>query len=374
MLRERVELLAREIARAYHGKLKETELELERLPPCRFEVAGKYGDRALTFHVFDGGCVVEGATSRKTVDNYAWHRFARVDRPIKGVLPESAVPVFHSQWYNGGEPTPPPRLDQLVDSIRKFWRDEASRAALLDLRLRSNESLALFPHPMFGDGRPHFYLVHHSPNLVELSRRLDVLKTLYPAIDKDAEVAKRVSDRAYRIKIGAARQLNESVHRFGGSLDAMPVCPNCRTAIHLILTIDTSDKTLELPSLGRREMPIVYCLNCMSWDPLFVDFSSDPLRLVSQAQAEKVNDDSTLEERPVSLVPLGSPNTSVSKVGGAPKWLQGPAIPDCARCDKPMTFFAQLESLRDLSFGDEGVLYAFVCPACMVSATFVQSH
>jgi hypothetical protein len=104
-----------------------------------------------------------------------------------------------------------------------------------------------------------------------------------------------------------------------------------------------------------------------------VDHSGAKLRIVRQETAETVNADEALEERAVSLAPLSSPKGSASKVGGWPAWLQGPAVPDCARCSKPMAFFAQLGSLPTLSFGDDGVLYSFVCLKCGVSASLIQS-
>jgi uncharacterized protein YwqG len=112
----------------------------------------------------------------------------------------------------------------------------------------------------------------------------------------------------------------------------------------------------------------------MSWKPMFVDYSNERLRIVRQEKEKKVNHDPPLRERYVSVVALASPTTLASKVGGAPRWLQGPEIPDCARCGNPMTFFAQLRSLPDLAFGDDGCLYTFVCVGCKVTATFVQSH
>jgi hypothetical protein len=374
---ETIKSLAREIARAYGGKMKRDELGVLGMPVCYFVVKASHRGRPLTFRVFDGGCVVEGATTWKPAVGVCWNRpMERIDRPVKGALPKDAMSVFHAMYLKGGKELPPPGLETLRHELRTIWKDDQSREALLALRLKGNEFLVHLTKPMFSDGRPHFYLVHHSTDLSELSRRLDVMAELFPPVRGGADVAKQVSDRAHRIKIGAAKKgvTSASRHRFGGSLETALICENCRTPIHLILTIDTSDKALRLPKLGRPSLPIVYCLNCMSWDPLYVDYSADALRIVRQSKAEKVNDDAALEERAVSLVPLASPKTSASKVGGSPTWLQGPAIPDCIGCKEPMTFFGQLKSLPTLSFGDDGVLYSFVCPDCKVSATLIQSH
>jgi hypothetical protein len=367
-----VKSFARELARVFRGKVKRDESSgVLGTPDQHFVVKGSHRERPFTFQVFEGGCIVEGATTRKPAYPFTWNcSFERFDRRIDG-LPQGAMPAFHGWYLKGGEELPPPNLEALRDELRAFWDNQQSRAALQSLALRPNEPLLLLRHPMFGDGRPHFYMVHRSTDLAALAKRLEALAEFLPPAPEGAEIANRVSDRAFRIKISA--RAGASAHRFGGSLDTPP-CANCLTPIHLMLTIDTSDTSLRLPKLGRRSLPILYCLNCMSWDFLYVDYSAEALRVVRQPKEEKVNEDAALEERAVSLTPLTSPDTAVSKVGGSPKWLQGPNIPDCARCAKPMMFFAQLRSLPDLSFGDEGTLYAFVCASCKITATFIQSH
>ena len=46
-----------------------------------------------------------------------------------------------------------------------------------------------------------------------------------------------------------------------------------------------------------------------------------------------------------------------------------------AACGEPMTFLAQLDTddRVGVQFGDDGRLYAFVCPRCVTVATLVQS-
>jgi uncharacterized protein YwqG len=56
-----------------------------------------------------------------------------------------------------------------------------------------------------------------------------------------------------------------------------------------------------------------------------------------------------------------------SKVGGYPVWVQDDEIPKCAKCKKPMTFVAQIDSSnhpkadRNINFGDCGSSYVFLC-------------
>jgi hypothetical protein len=228
---------------------------------------------------------------------------------------------------------------------------------------------------LFSAGRPHFYLSHRSLDLSDLSRRLDVLFSFLPPVPPGADVAAQMSDRAYRVKMSkAGKKSRSSPHRFGGTFEGVPPCGNCATPVHLLLTIDTSDPVLSLPDLGGRLVRIVYCFNCASWKPMFVDYSTERLRIIHQEKEAKVNDDPPLDERAVSFAVQTSPTARESRLGGAPTWLQGPEIPDCVRCGKPMAFFGQLRSMPALAFGDSGYLYSFLCTGCEVAATFIQSH
>ncbi|MEK5445935.1 hypothetical protein [Paenibacillus sp. FSL R7-0331] len=58
-------------------------------------------------------------------------------------------------------------------------------------------------------------------------------------------------------------------HRFGGERWKTPVCPNCKTHIHLLLTFDLLDENLsELSNEKSMELPLISCLNCSSyWSP-----------------------------------------------------------------------------------------------------------
>jgi uncharacterized protein YwqG len=63
-----------------------------------------------------------------------------------------------------------------------------------------------------------------------------------------------------------------------------------------------------------------------------------------------------------------------SKLGGSPSWIQMDDTPDCESCEQPMTFALQMNSDSKTSYADMGMLYVFVCPACRLLATVVQSH
>jgi len=62
------------------------------------------------------------------------------------------------------------------------------------------------------------------------------------------------------------------------------------------------------------------------------------------------------------------------KLGGAPDWLQGQAVPACPDCGEEMTFYGQLDSVGDsISLADVGMVYVFVCFDCFTSKSVLQS-
>ena len=63
------------------------------------------------------------------------------------------------------------------------------------------------------------------------------------------------------------------------------------------------------------------------------------------------------------------------QLGGDPLFLQkAPPWPKCASCNKPMTFYGQLDSINDdLIIADCGMVYVFVCLDCNEVSSFIQS-
>jgi hypothetical protein len=62
------------------------------------------------------------------------------------------------------------------------------------------------------------------------------------------------------------------------------------------------------------------------------------------------------------------------KLGGAPEWLQGTAVPTCSDCREAMTFYGQLDSVGDgIVLADLGMIYVFVCFDCFTTKSVLQS-
>jgi uncharacterized protein YwqG len=60
------------------------------------------------------------------------------------------------------------------------------------------------------------------------------------------------------------------------------------------------------------------------------------------------------------------------KLGGDPDWQQGDETPNCS-CSQPMTFYGQLDCIGDeISLGDCGTIYVFVCMDCLETKSVLQ--
>jgi len=210
--------------------------------------------------------------------------------------------------------------------------------------------------------------------------RLQAFASLIQAISGPPPQERRLFEREWLLK-PAAKSGSAANHSLGGKL-AQPVgCPHCGAATNLMAQIDLSDRALPKTPLDRVRLPVFWCLSCLEWDPAFFDISGSVPRPLSaggrkeNAASIKAGEDDLADKR-VMLRPAvaGKKAGHKSKVGGAPAWIQLEAAPDCPRCKKRMAFVLQLTSDSRISYCDMGMLYAFVCPDCRITASLIQSH
>jgi uncharacterized protein YwqG len=63
------------------------------------------------------------------------------------------------------------------------------------------------------------------------------------------------------------------------------------------------------------------------------------------------------------------------QLGGEPNFIQREDYPVCPDCGKPMTFYAQIDSINDdVCLADCGMIYVFVCFDCNKTVSFIQSN
>jgi hypothetical protein len=345
--------LATEIARSFGVRARAGGADAAPgWPATQFAMKVIHRGNPIEIGVFDGGCSVIG---RGRNDDPVFS----LNQPTFGietrVTEVTGLPIalFRSASTS-------------VDRLRAYFDSAETRQWCSKLRLTGDE--------FFAHTRERFYLLHRSLDVAVLRERLDLIAELVPP----PKPVRLVSETAHRIKLGKTIRAaggDGARHRYGGELDPPVICRNCKAPAHLLLTIDPTDAALDLKSLGSAPLRIVFCLDCMSFPSLtYVDQSDAHPRIVHQDAGERHDETPPLELRHVQLAPQASAAGAGSKVGGSPRWIQGPEIPDCISCREPMAFLAQIASTRTLSFVDEGTLYTFVCERCRMMASLVQSH
>jgi hypothetical protein len=344
--------LAQEVARSFGVRARSGgSLGAPGWPATYFDMKVKHGGMTIGIEVSDRGCNVTGSLAGRLPIFSLNQPTYGVEVPAKRV-PELPVPVF---------------LHRRTDEERVF-------AFLLDReRQRIVSKLALAGKEWLLIGSDRFQLVHLATDVGALRERLDLVAQLMPA----PKELRLMSGTAHRIKLGtsAGRAATGAAHSWGGQLEQPAMCLNCHAPAHLMLTIDPTDRSLTLEALGGAPLRVVFCLDCMVFPSLtYVDNSTAHPRIVRQDPAERHNDTPPLELRSITLVEQKSASAGGSKVGGSPKWLQQPEIPDCLTCSESMAFLSQIASTPTLSFVDEGMLYTFVCEKCTMIASLVQSR
>ena len=344
--------LAQEVARSLGVRARRGgSFGHQEWPATYFDMKANRGGLTLTIEVSDSGCNVTGVLSGRPP------AFS-LNRPTHGIKAR-------------GKPVGDPPVKLFLQ--RPSDADRVTAFLLASERSEIPSKLALSGDELFAIGTDRFYLLHQSRDVRALHDRLDLIAQLLPA----PTPLRLASDAPHRIKIGKAQPkgAERPRHAWGGTLEPPPICINCNAPAHLLLTIDATDRALGLAALGRDPLRFVFCLDCMVFPSLtYVDHSSTHPRIVRQDPAERHSDTSALEMREVELVPQPSAKGAGSKIGGSPKWVQQPEIPECIACGEPMAFLAQIASTSTLAFVDDGTLYTFVCAKCRMMASLVQSH
>ena len=194
--------------------------------------------------------------------------------------------------------------------------------------------------------------------------------------------------RAFGLRVVDAPPADGPRHKFGGlphglSDDNAPRCVNCPHPLHLLLQVDLSDPQLGVSIPGLSFLHVLACLNSRgSYSTEYRAIRESPaIENLGQIEEQTSRDyPDVLPERRVELVPLAGPQPDEDdkrhQLGGTPFWVQSSYSPACRTCGKPMKVFAAIDTDDTLaiSFGDMGMLYAYVCPECFVLATTAQYY
>lgn len=185
-------------------------------------------------------------------------------------------------------------------------------------------------------------------------------------------------------------QLHHAGH-MGGPLDAL--CGSCHAPLQRLLQTDAAALQPGAPG----EVTLGLCLDCCGWeDPPVRFYRHDAAGLPSCHPSQHLEvpatptDSGDLMRAEVGLAAMdamrwqqqdwGQSNhrQNLSRVGGAPSWVQSAWYPACIDCGEEMPFVMQLDSTLPttaegtLLWGSGGMLYTFWCATCRVSGHFWQ--
>lgn len=259
------------------------------------------------------------------------------------------------------------------DAVIRFCRVPQNEEDILMLGLDKSE------YVLFSANEIWLGIKQSEIEIVE--KRLSILGRLFNR-NRKHNLSKSFSADAFAILLQNSRSEN-CPHFFGGQLMSMPICCNCNTALHLLVTIDLIDSALAFPSIGTPIFRVVTCLNCDAvTSPLFLSFANGNLRVLEQRSGQSFGDfPRYFKELDIKLAQILSQtheqqDTPRHRLGGSPEWIHGPEVPLCVECGKAMSFIAQVDTddSAGIQFGDDGMLYVFICEQCEILASFAQSH
>jgi uncharacterized protein YwqG len=211
----------------------------------------------------------------------------------------------------------------------------------------------------------------------------------------------------YRLTIDweAASTASAYANKYGGLPSngaKLCTCKGCGHHHHLLFQIDLTDPNLSYLGLDSSDYLFIFtCLNCASYEKVM------HYRLNDRGKEIVVLQDTPgvfvrqypdcLDEHPVSCRHLKHDEYPVTEevlssllsregkhqLGGMPTWIQNKEQISCLDCGYEMEYIAMIDSElylgkdgfreKEHMFGDEGILYVFVCRECGIFAAKAQS-
>ncbi|HEL3831126.1 TPA: hypothetical protein UMX25_004345 [Stenotrophomonas maltophilia] len=229
-----------------------------------------------------------------------------------------------------------------------------------------------------------------------LPRRLHGKRSLHIRFGREQHRAQQADEPSWRKRTWRLHPTwnGGQVHhagQMGGPLEAL--CSSCHAPLQRLLQTDAA----ALQPGASGEITLGLCLDCCGWeDPPVRFYRHDAAGLPSchPSQHREVpntpTDSGDLMQAEVGLVAMDSARwqqqdwgqsnhrQNLSRVGGAPSWVQSAWYPACIDCGEEMPFVMQLDSTLPttgegtLLWGSGGMLYTFWCAKCRVSGHFWQ--
>jgi predicted nucleic-acid-binding Zn-ribbon protein len=163
-------------------------------------------------------------------------------------------------------------------------------------------------------------------------------------------------------------------------------CMWCNSPLVCLFDIDLTSQHSSFLGLNGERLKISTCSNCTAFGPIFMQADlKGNFRWCELNQTPKYlpDDIEDFERLPEQMVKISTeqrrPNfaanqflqTTFSQVGGYPTWIQNAEYLDCPKCGNRMQFTGQIDH-EDLQEIGEGLYYAHICKACLITGTNYQ--
>jgi hypothetical protein len=181
----------------------------------------------------------------------------------------------------------------------------------------------------------------------------------------------------------------------GGAMDQAQLwgpaggsCPLCKAPLLSVLRVPAALVPGALRSTAGEVLAVVTCRHCVPLEasPYFVRLGEKPEMVPGEEPRMPIDplpQPGAVEvPQAVAVALVAAPRQAgfmfaveaeLTRVGGAPSWVQNPEVVTCPQCHGVMPFVAQVaDPPGDLWSGDTGMLFAFLCGQCRVVGTLTQ--
>jgi hypothetical protein len=213
--------------------------------------------------------------------------------------------------------------------------------------------------------------VHRYTEAAGCEVRASGIKTLY------SEVCYRLAPTS-----SAAAAIEPKTVRLCDPAPEGESCPICSYPVTVLLDFDAAQIGIQPPRRTSSRLAIVTCDRCVAYRVVCADTTRDAGHwILPQPEHGQPPDGDSSELVPHRAVldhcrkPWEAVDWCIadglSQVGGLPSWIQQPSYPECPTCGHRMPFVGQV-AFEDISDLGEGIVYAFVCERCGLTATTFQ--
>ncbi|OYU45352.1 MAG: hypothetical protein CFE44_07925 [Burkholderiales bacterium PBB4] len=358
-LTARAQSLARALAREFKGRSRRQRIAYAN---SDYEVVAEVAGMRCSFRVFAGGfdLVVHNFRAGPLVASLHLERHDNAAAPkLWGAWKPWGNDAANLPLYYDADTTS-------IQAMQGLMANPQCRTALEQLALGRFEWLVWVP------GHMRFRCQTEGLDLVRT--RMAALASVFEHLSRPLPPP---LFKARALQWGTAG--DPGVHCWGGT-PAQPIaCPTCATPFSRLASFSVDDDLLHNLEWKHPSIEAACCFGCALPDTASltcVSYTDTLPRVVVQTETLAASEAHVWQERRFTLGPIGTKGLGRrSRLGGEAAWLQSDATPDCPGCQQPMHFLAQLASSSKGPIGaDGGMAYVFICQACHMVGTVVQSH